>query len=157
MNSFTSLLEQSFINVFFPKSPFLSPLKTENLAVFWCFQGVEKGCIGNEWVNPFLANAPIIYLSKTSKSLWSSDIFRGFKIEKLGLSLLDVLTPEVPIPQNGQTHSDNSSAICRQIVWVCLTILWDFRLKGQSYGIHSSDYICKIADIYKIVISLIPV
>ena len=84
-------------NPFVPNASFLYPLKTEeNLTVFWCFQGVEKGCIGNEWVNPFLANAPIIYLSKTSKSLWSSDIFRGFKIEKLvtdGLSLLDVLTP----------------------------------------------------------------
>ena len=25
--------------------------KTENLAVFWCFQGVEKGCIWKKWVN----------------------------------------------------------------------------------------------------------
>ena len=33
-------------------APFLYPLKaSENLKVFWCFQGVEKGCIGNEWVN----------------------------------------------------------------------------------------------------------
>ena len=31
---------------FVPNAPFLYPLKT-----FWCFQGVEKGCIGNEWVN----------------------------------------------------------------------------------------------------------
>ena len=30
---------------------FLYPLKTlENLTVFWCFQGVEKECIGNELV-----------------------------------------------------------------------------------------------------------
>ena len=35
-----------------------------------------------------------------------------------------ILTLQAPIPQNGQTHSNNSSAICRQIVWVCLTILW---------------------------------
>ena len=26
--------------------------------------------------------------------------------------------------------ANNSSAICRQIVWACLTILWDWRLKG---------------------------
>ena len=30
---------------------------SEKLTVFWCFQGVEKGCIGNKWVieaiNPF--------------------------------------------------------------------------------------------------------
>ena len=30
-----------------PNAPFLLLLKT-------CFQGVEKGCIGNKWVNNFL-------------------------------------------------------------------------------------------------------
>ena len=40
------------------------------------------------------------------------------------------LTLKAPIPKNGQTHSNNSSAICRRIVWVCLTILWNWRLKG---------------------------
>ena len=36
---------------FVPNVLFLYPLKTsENLKVFWCFQGVEKGCIGNEQV-----------------------------------------------------------------------------------------------------------
>ena len=37
----------------------------------------------------------------------------------------------MPTPQNGQTHSNNSSPICRRIVWVYLTILWSWRLKGQ--------------------------
>ena len=38
-----------------PMHPFFTPLKTpENLTVFWCFQGGEKGCIGNEWVKPGL-------------------------------------------------------------------------------------------------------
>ena len=40
------------------------------------------------------------------------------------------LTLSAPISQNGQTHSNNSSAICRRIVWVCLAILWDWRLKA---------------------------
>ena len=36
---------------FVPNALFLYPLKTlENLTVFWCFQGVEKECIGNELV-----------------------------------------------------------------------------------------------------------
>ena len=40
------------LNPFIPNALFLYPLKTsENLTVCWCFQGVEKGCIGNEWVN----------------------------------------------------------------------------------------------------------
>ena len=39
------------INPFFPNAPFLYPLKTsENRKVFWCFQWVEKGCIGNKRV-----------------------------------------------------------------------------------------------------------
>ena len=38
---------------FVPNTLFLYPLNTsENLRVFWCFQGVEKRCIGNKWVNP---------------------------------------------------------------------------------------------------------
>ena len=46
---FHSLL---FFNSFVPNASFLNPLKTsENLTVFWCFQAVEKGCIGNKWVN----------------------------------------------------------------------------------------------------------
>ena len=32
-------------------APFLYPLKTsEYLTKFWCFQGIEKGYIGNEWI-----------------------------------------------------------------------------------------------------------
>ena len=37
------------------------------------------------------------------------------------------LTRWVLIPQNGQTHSNNSSANCQRIVWMCLTILWNWR------------------------------
>ena len=39
------------INRFVPNAPFLYHLKSyENLTVFWCFQGLEKVCIGNKWV-----------------------------------------------------------------------------------------------------------
>ena len=42
----------SIFNPFVPSSSFLLPLKTiENFTVLWCFQGVEKGCIENQWVN----------------------------------------------------------------------------------------------------------
>ena len=38
-------------NPFIPNVPFFYPLKTsENRKVFWCFQGIQKGCIGNECV-----------------------------------------------------------------------------------------------------------
>ena len=40
------------LNPFVPNAPLLYPLKTsKNLTVFWCFEGVEKGWIGNKWVN----------------------------------------------------------------------------------------------------------
>ena len=36
---------------FVPNAPFLYSLKkSENFTVFWCFQGLGKGCIGNKWV-----------------------------------------------------------------------------------------------------------
>ena len=39
------------VNPFIPNALFLWLLKlSENRKVFWCFQGVEKGCIGYEWV-----------------------------------------------------------------------------------------------------------
>ena len=42
----------SYLKPFVPNAAFLYPLKTsENFTVFWCFPGVEKGCIGNKWFN----------------------------------------------------------------------------------------------------------
>ena len=40
------------INPFFPNAYFLYTLKAwwENHRIFWCFQGVEKGCIEKEYV-----------------------------------------------------------------------------------------------------------
>ena len=50
-NTSSGFLEQE-INPFVPNAPFLYNLKaSENLTDFLCFQGVEKGCIENEWVN----------------------------------------------------------------------------------------------------------
>ena len=50
--SFSSEWSYLNFNPFVPNAPFLYPLKTsENRKVFWCFQRVEKGCTGNEWVN----------------------------------------------------------------------------------------------------------
>ena len=46
----SGLLRKNMINPFVPDATFVYPLKTPE-KVFWCFQGVEKGCIGNEWIN----------------------------------------------------------------------------------------------------------
>ena len=45
---------------------------------------------------------------------------------------LQILSLEASIPHNGQTHSNNSLAICRRIVWVCWPFLWGWRLKGYA-------------------------
>ena len=46
-----NFFKKNRINPFVSNTPFLYPLKAlENRKVFWCFQGVEKGCIGNKWV-----------------------------------------------------------------------------------------------------------
>ena len=55
------------LNPLVPNAPFLYPLKTsENLKVFWCFYGVQKGCIGNQWVKEH----PMETL--THKSSWNT-------------------------------------------------------------------------------------
>ena len=48
--SFIILLLLTILTHLFPKNPFSTPWK-QNCRVFWCFHGVEKGCIGNKWVN----------------------------------------------------------------------------------------------------------
>ena len=48
----------------------------------------------------------------------------------------DNINSLIPIPQNGQTHSNNSSANCRRIVWVCLAILWNWCLKVKLVKSH---------------------
>ena len=54
-------------------------------------------------------------------------------IVRLRYHLLCSLTLKVPIPQNGQTHSNNSSANCRQIVWV-----FDYFVKLALKGLKVS-------------------
>ena len=91
----------SQINPFVPNSPFLCPLKaSENLKVFWCFHGVEKGRNGNKWVNtntckrlrlinPFFANAPFLYPVKTSENRKVFWCFHGVeKKDALGTNVL---------------------------------------------------------------------
>ena len=49
------MLKDIIINPFVSNEPFLYPLKTsENREDFWCFQGLEKGCIGNDWVKEWI-------------------------------------------------------------------------------------------------------
>ena len=65
----------SYIDPFVSNAPFLYPLKIlGNCKVFWCFQWVERGCIGIQWVNIFQVSGQFsISISpseKTSENLW---------------------------------------------------------------------------------------
>ena len=47
-----NLLGSYVFNAFVPNAPFLYSLKTsESRKISWCFQGLEKRCIRNKWVN----------------------------------------------------------------------------------------------------------
>ena len=51
-----------YFKPFVPNALFPYPLKTsENLMVFFMFSRVEKGCIGNKWVNYELSITEKIY------------------------------------------------------------------------------------------------
>ena len=64
------------------------------------------------------------------KSVWSINVKgKGLAIIKMKSKNIE-LTLSAPIPQNCQTHSNNLSVNCRRIVWVCLTILWDWHLNN---------------------------
>ena len=61
----------NFSTHLFPNASFLYPLKiSENLTIFWCFHGVEKGCIGNEWVNHIFT----LWSKFFDRSIWHTKI-----------------------------------------------------------------------------------
>ena len=79
-------------------------------------------------LEPSHASGFFLYLLRTSENLWFSDVFRGSRKKAVARNGL-LLTPYAPTPQNGQTHQNNS---LETAVWVCLIILWGWRLKGPK-------------------------
>ena len=62
---FIIILKLALLTCLFSVHPFSPPQKTsENLTAFWCFQGVEKECIGNKpCVNYFQKKKRIFHLA----------------------------------------------------------------------------------------------
>ena len=74
------LVVSHLFNPFVPNASFLYPLKiSENLSVSRCFQWIEKGCIGNEWVKLISCHWSLFIAPETEKNLWCSDVFRGIE------------------------------------------------------------------------------
>ena len=96
------------INPFVSNAPFLYPLKTtENLAVFWCFQGVEKGCIWKKWVN----NSKFPHRWKTKLILFLSKHQRI--VRKTRFKYIWVCSGE-PIPANIYLFKVNNRNITKR-------------------------------------------
>ena len=67
--------EDCLFNPFVPNASFLYPLNTsENRKVFWCIQGVEKGCIGNEWVHCIFLLVNSEYLRRICSDYWKKQL-----------------------------------------------------------------------------------
>ena len=93
------------------------------------------------WFNLFLWLKVLTMLLRLSKKCIGSSrqVFHSAIIDTLVIRLRPLplqapflfssLTLWAAISKNGQRRSNNSSAICLQIFWVCLTILWHWRLK----------------------------
>ena len=67
--------------------PFSNPWKQKNSTVFWCFQGVEKKCIGNKWVSSW--KIVLIYFCYI---IWSRQkVFKSCKFSLNTVRWLEVL------------------------------------------------------------------
>ena len=75
------IIHGNWVNPFFSQCTLSLPQKTwENRKVFWCFQCVEKGCIGNKWVNWMWCADMYSELRKTSKMELFKKLFNGWKL-----------------------------------------------------------------------------
>ena len=100
------------INPFSPNAPFLYPLKIpENLTVFWYFQRVEEGCIGNKWVerkNKYTL-FKLIAWSFERTFILSASMLKSTKISK---NLVDFIFQNV-IKYFAEFNFCEATALCR--------------------------------------------
>ena len=101
----------------------------------------KYACGINHQIPPNFYNSGILIYPRTVNVRWSHegvDILKSF----ISLTLLTLIS------QNVQTHLNNSLANCRRIVGVCLTILWDWRLKGHNintfYVVNILTILCRL-------------
>ena len=123
----------SFLNPFAPDAPFLYPLETsENLRVFWSFQGAEKGCFRNEWVNKPLTNLLMVF---TRKREWLT-----FKSSCVCL-LLDTIVVFINRKQGKMNHLNLLVLVS---VYFSTTSFGSFLHAHHSFNIVNRNYIKKL-------------
>ena len=105
------ICSSTLFNLFVPNAPFLYPLKTsEKRTVCWCFQGVEKGCIGDEWVNSSL---PL-----SSAEVWPHYYANGAKLACIYLFLFFFK----------ETRHVSVTCTIRIMLYLCLIIMHGFAI-----------------------------
>ena len=126
-----------YFNPFVSNASFLYPLKTsENSKVFWCFQGVERGCIGNKWfkVTSCAQRVNIRYqnswslLSKILLYFWKPNVACKYENSKLVksysflifnfylLSFFIIINISFVFSLQ-KYHADSTSCVCRDVSW----------------------------------------
>ena len=115
-----------YFNPFVANASFLYPLqKSDNWKVFWCLQGVQKGCIGNKWVNIFMLRSKL------------------FPIMMLDLILVSYLRQK---SQHLQKNSTECFYMMGALAINRLTLLCIMLKYGQTYfkkvcGVHKAIYL----------------
>ena len=110
---------------FFPILHFYTPWKHQKILVFRCFQGYRNVPWGRNELTYPPSDSAISAIQRVRSRFFQFSFLLGEKEAFRSWCL----TLQSPTSQNGQTHSNNSSAQRRRVVWVCLTILWVWRLK----------------------------
>ena len=123
-------------------------LETLNIAKRRSILGVsaaQDSPLKNVDFSKFVSQQPQTVLKVSSFKVINQRFFlvltRTYFEEKICVVVSDIptnLTSNCPVifnplsanPKNGQTLSNNSSTICWRIVWMCLTILWNWQLEG---------------------------
>ena len=83
-----NLLSEAYLTHSLPMHPFSTPWKHQkNLTVFWCFHGVEKWCIGNEWVKTMSTiYGGTIFVTISTENIWKgpnyASSFKSFVVQK---------------------------------------------------------------------------
>ena len=109
------IFEELRIKSFVPNAPFLySPKTSLSLTVFWFFQGVEKGCIGNEWVNKYEWNTDI---DDDIKMQWSEFLNDVLTLKAASLRRHVLCFTQRDIEFHG--FCDGSGQVCCPVVFVC--------------------------------------
>ena len=90
----------------FPTDPFSNPPANSNRNIFWCFQWVGKGCIGNEWVNTKLNQK-----SSNVSFLTLMDYEKTMNYEKLKITIMLYNNPQVFLKISQNSHESTCTRV----------------------------------------------